>query len=406
LETNKKDPKVILTLTSLLAFFMYPLIFSVPPLLNQIMLELHLNNAQAGLVYSSPLIAFVAFVNVGGFISDKMGPVRVAGIGTSIMGVGSLLRGTSTDFSTLLMFSLLTGVGFGLAVPNLPKLTAAIFSQKLIGVATGVYTACLTIAEGIAVALTLPIAISLFNSWRNAVYFWSAMELFATMLWWLILGSSRFIVRKDQLIQKPQFQVNSGKVNPFWKNRGIWFLGIMFSIDNLLYYALIGWLPTMFFERGMSELIAALVTSSMIFFSIPALFLAPFFSDKIGLRKPFLWLSFLIMAVSCLSFLIVPLNLSWISSAIFGISSSIPFVLGFVLPIELVESENIGKASGIVLSIAYLGAILGPWFTGYIKDITTEFTYAVVIISVISIIAACFALAMPETGWKRRNRTI
>ena len=189
--------------------------------------------------------------------------------------------------------------------------------------------------------------------------------------------------------------------NPFWKNRGIWILGVLFSIANLMYYALVGWLPTFFSERGMIPTTAAFITSSMILLSIPAIILIPLASDKIGLRKPFLWSSFLVMAVSCLALLITPLNLTMLTITILGLSLAIPFVLGFVLPIELVQKEYVGRATGLILSIAYIGAIIGPWFTGFIKDISAEFTNAFVIISVIAIIAMGLSLTMPETGWKK-----
>jgi len=54
--------------------------------------------------------------------------------------------------------------------------------------------------------------------------------------------------------------------------------------------------------------------------------------------------------------------------ALIGIATSGTFSMILALPLELLPGEKAGTASGIVLSIGYLGSFLGPWVAGLIAD--------------------------------------
>ena len=59
-----------------------------------------------------------------GALADRIGIRKAAGIGVIVIILGSLLRGTSISFATLLAFSCLYRAGWGPEYPNLTKLVA------------------------------------------------------------------------------------------------------------------------------------------------------------------------------------------------------------------------------------------------------------------------------------------
>ncbi|GAG96392.1 unnamed protein product, partial [marine sediment metagenome] len=73
----------------------------------------------------------------GGFLADRIGVRKAAGIGIIIIAVGTILRGTATSASSLLAFTFIYGIGIGLSFPNLPKLISGWVPREKAGIATG-----------------------------------------------------------------------------------------------------------------------------------------------------------------------------------------------------------------------------------------------------------------------------
>ena len=87
--------------------------FCIPPISHIIRDKLLLSHAQVGLVFSVPNIILAALAIPSGALADRIGIRKAAGIGVIVIVVGSLLRGISSDFLTLLAFTCLYGIGFG-----------------------------------------------------------------------------------------------------------------------------------------------------------------------------------------------------------------------------------------------------------------------------------------------------
>ncbi len=115
-------PWPMLATVCLLAFCLWSPMFVVPPIEHIIRQELLLTHTQTGLLLSAPIIMLVAISIPGGIVADRIGIRKAAGIGANLIAVGSTLRGTATDFPTLLAFTLVYGAGLALVMPNLPQL--------------------------------------------------------------------------------------------------------------------------------------------------------------------------------------------------------------------------------------------------------------------------------------------
>ena len=68
----------------------------------------------------------------------------------------------------------------------------------------------------------------------------------------------------------------------------------------------------------------------------------------------------------------------------------------------MVPKEFVGAASGMVLSIGYIGGFVGPWLAGYIMDATGNLNLALVVLTGVAIALLCIALIIPETGSRAR----
>ena len=141
----------------LLRFAMFSSIFCVPPVEYILRQELLLDHAQVSLLFAVPFIMLVVLAIPAGFLGDKIGTRKAAGIGAILLVMGGILRGTATDFPTLVTFTFVFGTGFGLVFPNLPKLVSAWVPREKAGIATGIFVAGLLTGGSLSLAITMPI---------------------------------------------------------------------------------------------------------------------------------------------------------------------------------------------------------------------------------------------------------
>ena len=135
---------------------------------------------------------------------------------------------------------------------------------------------------------------------------------------------------------------------------------------------------------------------------IPVGFLIPRLSEKIGLRKPMLWISSVVMAVVALGTVWTNIPLSWLMMVIVGVSITTRFITIMTVVVELVPGKDAGAASGIMLSLGYIGGIVEPLIGGYAFDRTGNLNVMLFILSAISVAAIMLSLRLPETGSKVR----
>jgi len=145
--------------------------------------------------------------------------------------------------------------------------------------------------------------------------------------------------------------------------------------------------------RGTDPTTAGLITSMISWFMIPGSFITPMISDRLGLRKPFIWATSIVAAFA-LYFTGTTIGLPlWISAIVYGflIGSMAPIILA--MPIELMGASYSATAGGFTLVGGYLGAMVAPWLAGYFSTAT-----AVIMCTAFTGIEAICGLMLKETG--------
>jgi len=72
--------------------------------------------------------------------------------------------------------------------------------------------------------------------------------------------------------------------------------------------------------------------------------------------------------------------------------------MGFLLPADLVDYSHLGSASGIVLSVGWLGIGFGSWLAGFLRDLSGGFYTTLVAIVISALLIVVLAFVLPETG--------
>jgi cyanate permease len=92
----------------------------------------------------------------------------------------------------------------------------------------------------------------------------------------------------------------------------------------------------------------------------------------------------------------------WLPIVLVGIADSTRIVILLALPVELMPEEEVGTASGLILSIGYLGGVIGPLIGGRIYDLTGSLDQSLIVLSGVTIALAVIAFKLPETGNKAK----
>ncbi len=380
-------------LAAIIGFFTLFAILTVSPLLGMIISDLALSFAEAGFLFSLLVTMIVVGASLGGYAGDRFGIKKAVGIGAVLVGFGAPLRGLAPEYLTLLLLMALVGLGYGFLLPNLPKLAAGWFPREYLGKVTGIYMAGLFAGAAFGISTTLPVHLLLAGSWRSTLLFFGLLSSLGAVAWWL------FARNPPQSDGVQDSEAPSGIiVERVWANRQIWLVAVVLTSMNVFFYTLGGWLPTILVERGSSPDDAGFIASMVYFLAIPATFIIPFLSDLIGRRKPFLWILALLAAATSYGLLITPLAFGWILAAVLGFAIAGIIVLCYILPVELVHTSALGRASGIIVSVGFIGGIVGPFTAGLLRDLTHSFAAVIVLLVIAALLAAAVATPIRETG--------
>lgn len=369
--------------------------FAVPPMENILKEKLLLSYAQTSLLFTAPLVTMAALSIPGGLLADRIGFRKAAGIGVILAAAGAILRGVTTDFLMLLTFTFILGAGTALTFPNLPKLVSMWVPRERYGAATGIYTTASPVGNALAIAITLPLIYPITNTFQGTFLIWSIPPIIAAILWWALV--------KDHVHSNVQTQtvVQLGtSFRQLLRNKSLWLAAVLFLLHNFFFFNWVGWAPALMMEKGATPELAALMASVTMWVAIPTVLFVPRLSDKLGLRKPFLWIPSAILALTSLWAIHINVAMAWLLMAVVGMVHYSRFVTIMVLQAELMPKHVVGVASGFISSIGFIGGIIGALIGGRILDLTGSLNQSLLVLIGVSIAMAVIALKIPETGHK------
>jgi CP family cyanate transporter-like MFS transporter len=333
-----------------------------------------------------------------GLVSDRVGIKKTIGMGLIIMAAGAVLRSTATDFVSLLAYTFIFGFGFGWTFPNLPKLVSTYVAKDKANVAMGIVNSGFPIGTALGLAITVPIILPIAETYQGVFLIWSIPTIIAAVSWWILI---RQPTSKSSHIGQPSTSITSFR--SAFSNKHLWLVAVLMFIHTFTFRNWSSWAPVMMMLKGASPSLAGLVASMTVWAILPTFLLAPRLSHRIGLRKPFLWVPSMVLAIAFWVAKYIAINTSWVIMPLIGVAAGTRFTTIMALPLELTHESEVGMASGMLLSIGYVGGVIGPLIGGRILDTTQNLDLSLLVLTIISSAATFIALKLPETGPGRRT---
>lgn len=384
-----------------LVFSLYAMMHAVSPLLPLIMTDLGLSYGAGGFLYSLPIVVTMFVVLPLGMVSARYAVADTLGAGMAVAVAADIARIQPLGTAWLYGWTAMFGLGLGICYVNLPRFVKTHFPRHS-DTATGVYISAMTIGIAASIGVTSPIREGLGLGWRGALGFWGVLGGVSLAVW-LAISMWMRAYRGREGTDEAVPPTTGGRFGRH--DRTAVRVGVIFGMLNLLFFGIMGWLPTYLVQHQWQIHRAALVAALIPLIEVPTVIVAPILSTRLGLRRPFIVGGFLMVGVALSVVTAFPMY-AWFATPLVGIGLGVPFVLLLVIPTELVDvnARDMGRMVGVVFTVGYAGGVVGPVAVGAIRDVGGPFAIGLGILSAVALVAAILTRILPETGTRVEGR--
>jgi MFS transporter, CP family, cyanate transporter len=392
-----------LALACVVAFNLQSGIFAIGPVLPDISADLGLSSTAAGALAAMPALLMGLTAIPAGRLADRWGADRTLALGLGLVAVAGGLRAAAPGWPLLALLTILFGIGTGIMQPAVPPMLRHHFPGR-VGLATGVFTFTWIVGIIAASGLTGPLIAPAFGGWRGAMAFWGASAGLAFALWMVGMRPWRAAAAAP-LPGLPTPETAAAAAWSPWRDHAIWIAAALYAGQGLVYYLLVLWLPAVYADAGLSDGAAGARLMVLSAACLPATFLVPLWSDRIGSRRLPLVASAIITVAGAVGFALATTTpgLDWLWPALAGFGTCGILVTMLVLVAEQTPVGRTGDAAGVVMAVGYIGTAMGPVLAGAIRDATGGFERAMWVLPAAALAMLLLALAMPAAASEDRG---
>lgn len=342
-------------------------VFSVSPILLEVIGDYGINSSAAGLLVALPLLVAALVGLPGGIIGVRLGFKRAFAAGWCLIGL-SAISFLAPNFLSLLALRLLLGLGTSLVLTVTGPLLTQWFRPKELMMMNGLNTA--TLSLGIAVSVTTAAPIASVLGWQIALSVFGGVGALGAFAW-IVLGKAQ------QDAGQLATSVSIRELRRVVSKRAILLLLAADAGVLIQYTALTGWLPTFYTEvRGMNPALAGFTAGILPFVGVFAVLLGAFLPLHFGSPKSFLIVPGVMVVIGGLgSFLLGNTIAIYISLILVGIGSwlYVPTLLSQCMELAGMVPRNVALVFGSLITVSGMGMFVAPLTVGILRDLSGSF---------------------------------
>ena len=344
--------------------------------------DLHLTNAQVGLVFSAFAYPYLIFQIIGGWIGDRFGARRTLTVSAIIWATATLFTGLVGSLASMLVARVMLGLGEGATFPTATRAMSDWTAEGKRGFAQGITHSCARLGN----ALTPPLVawLIVLVTWRGSFVLLGIVSLVWAVVWlWYFRddpGKHRGITPAE-LEVLPRYALRKQKDPVPWSRltrRMLPVTAVYFCYAWTLWLYL-AWIPMFFLHSYNLDLKTSALFSGGVFFGgVVGDALGGIVSDHIfrtthnlnRARRDLVVFGFL----CSLAFMVPILFLHNVRLAALCLSVAFffsEFTIGpmWAIPMDIAPRFS-GSASGLMNTGSALAAIISPLVFGYVIDKT------------------------------------
>ncbi len=340
--------------------------------------EFSLSPSQQGWLASSVLFANLIFEVPINWLASRYPVWRVSSVCFVAASLFLLLHGWSATFAVLIIARV--GLGMWLLSTEAPRTLVILqwMPRRYIGAANGVTFSALEAMLGVG-WVVIPFILGWLDSWRDTLYLWAGVCLFANVLW-VVLG-------RDRITPEYSRRIGSQAETPLsslFKYKEPWILGIG-VVGSVAGRSSFGTFWPTFTQDyyGTSLTMAGLVVGVVAFAGAPAMLgtsIIPYFTRRAPLV---LTACGVILSGSFIGTLFTDsMPLLFLSGIGVGVGFAfLPVVMTRLYEQPGIKPREVAVVAALIFTMLWGGSAIGPLVVGLIQEATDNLRLALVITS-------------------------
>ncbi|MEZ9896008.1 MFS transporter [Vibrio breoganii] len=353
---------------------------SLAPLLDQIMVELHLSSTILGMLSSLPLLSFALISPLALTVLTRFGLKKSVCLALFSIFLGVCLRSVGS-VATLYVGTVFIGAGIAIGNVLLPVAVKMNFPTR-IAVMTSLYTFTMGIGSTLSSASMVPLshlAVTPLSGWQFALLFNLFFVTLALVFWF-----------RSKETENHNAQHKGVSIKQLLSSGIAWQVTLALGLNSFTFYSFASWLPKILLDQGMTETEAGYIYGLLQFATIwPGLVLIPFLSRLKSTQALFLLTATGTVAATLGLIWLPDFAIFW--TLMFGFCNCSTFVIG--LSFVGLRSNNASQAaalSAMSQSFGYGFATIGPPLLGYLHQATGNWTASLFVIAIVGGFCALF----------------
>jgi CP family cyanate transporter-like MFS transporter len=338
---------------------------SVGPVLTEIRNGLGMSATMSGLLTSVPVVCFASVGLAAPRLARRFGAARVILAGLVALAVGLALRPFAPGTALFLLLSVVALAGIAVVNVLLPMIVKERFPAQ-VGAVTGLYSVALNIGATTAAAATVPLTHVFGDDWRLGLACWAVLAVIA-MPSWFALARDPLTVDGEAVEPKDRGRPDDVRVS---RSPVAWALAVYFGMQSTSAYVIIGWLPQIYRDAGISAEEAGVLFAVTSFLGVPLSFVLSAIAGRLRSQSG-------IAAALCLFGIAGYAGLWWSPAAAPWVWAVLLGVVNTAFPLALTmialrgrTPSTVVRLSAFAQSVGYILAIPGPILVGYLHDRT------------------------------------
>jgi len=370
-QSNSFTPWMVWGLACL--FYFYECLLQVSPsvMSNELMRDFSVTSQTLGILSGIYFYSYAAMQLPGGVLMDYFGPHRLLTIATVVCAVSTIAFGMTDNFFMACVARLMIGFGSAFAAVGTMKLAANWFPAQRFALLTGLMV---TIGMLGAIGGEAPLAILIDSfGWRKSMIIMGGIGLILSVLLVLIARD------KPKNYKAPVHTHSLEEEEPLLpsiltliKNRQLWLVA---SYGGLIYMATpvfcgLWGVPFLMTKMAITKATAANYISLVFIGWAIASPLWGIFSNRIGLRKPPMYIGAIGALLTSTAFIFAPIHSTLLIEILlfaFGIFSA-GFLPAFTVAKELCNKKYVATGLSFMNMMNMVGIALAQPLIGFILD--------------------------------------
>lgn len=360
----------------LAALNLRPAVTSVGPLLDKAQADLGATATWAGLLTTLPGLCFAVAGLAAPALARRIGIGAAVAFALAVLSLGLVVRVLDGPL-VVLGGTLVASAGIALANVLIPVVVKDSFPAR-VGLMTGVYTAALQGGGALGSAATPPMD-DLLGGWRGAWAGWAVLAAVALAVW-------LFAVRG--LTGGRRGGAHRERGRSLLRSRLAWTVTIFFGLQAFVAYVVMGWLPQVLMDAGVSRTDAGLLQGLVSLLAVPISLVVPAVATRQGSQTWWIVGQSVVGVAGTVGLIVAPSAAPLLWVVLVGIGMSVFSLALTVIALRARSGPDTASLSAMAQGYGYLIAAPGPLLFGLLHDLTHAWTVPLIMVTVVLVAQA------------------